>query len=106
MTEIVTPVINLNGTAAEELLEQYQLAQLALGVALRKLEQASPHGRDYQTLEPGMFLRAQRQHCERMEALKRVKDQLEVLSKSTAEQTAAREASKTTTKWHDIILTG
>lgn len=54
------PIVNLNGTAVDQLLEQrHKLAQ-ALELARSDLEQAAPNGRDWQTARsPETFAEAQ-----------------------------------------------
>lgn len=46
------PIINVNGTSRSELLEQHQLVCRHIRHAIVALQEACPHGRDYQTL-PG-----------------------------------------------------
>lgn len=46
------PIINLNGTARSDLLEQHLVVKRHLSHAIAALQEACPHGRDYQTL-PG-----------------------------------------------------
>ena len=45
-----TPIVNLNGTSKNELVEQQKEVYQAAKILLMALERATPHGRDYQTL--------------------------------------------------------
>lgn len=65
------PILNLNGTSAEMLLEQrHKLAQ-ALELARSDLREAAPNGRDWQTVrDPATFKAAQAEHARRDDALR------------------------------------
>ena len=52
---IIYPVINLNGTSSNELIEQNKAVWSALETALQRMREAMPHGRDFQTAG-GMFI--------------------------------------------------
>lgn len=56
------PRVNLNGTSRGALVHQRREVCDALLSALRALERAAPHGRDYQTAPQGAFEAARRQH--------------------------------------------
>lgn len=47
MLNIIVPTIHLNGTSAEELIDQLSCAWLALDDAIKAMRGAAPHGRDY-----------------------------------------------------------
>jgi hypothetical protein len=61
---VVVPVVNLNGTHVDDLIEQTQMAAFAIRTAINALQLAAPHGRDYQTLESaeGTYCAAREQH--------------------------------------------
>ena len=61
------PVPCLNGTSREELMEQRRLLLEALNGALRALQDAAPHGRDFQT--GGSYPLAVEAHSRRYSAL-------------------------------------
>ncbi len=74
------PTININGTDRGELLTRYMHAKEALDAAVEALGEASPHGRDYQTQEAGALLRAQREHADRMTAIRKVRAEIETIA--------------------------
>jgi predicted AlkP superfamily pyrophosphatase or phosphodiesterase len=59
---VVAPVININGTSERELLNQLQNASRAILEAYHALQEAAPHGRDYQTAPVGTYGQAREQH--------------------------------------------
>ena len=48
MTPLVLPQISINGTAKKQLIEQQCNVMHAASALLKALQEASPHGRDYQ----------------------------------------------------------
>lgn len=54
---LIIPVVNLNGTSRESLVEDHRKALDALKVAFDALSDIAPHGRDYQTTPPGPVTR-------------------------------------------------
>jgi hypothetical protein len=83
------PTIHLNGTAAADLLAQYNTAYHAVCCALEELCNAAPHGRDYypQDLFPDglTFFQAQEEHKERCRKLGSVLAELNELREHVAE---------------------
>lgn len=67
---IIHPVVHLNGTSREFLLEQYSEAADALRQAIRTLP--APHGRDYYPKGDKVWLEANMQHIERLKKLESV----------------------------------
>lgn len=59
---VYSPKVNINGTSADELLEQNKEALRALLEAFAAVQQCAPHGRDYQTVEPEQYRLARQQH--------------------------------------------
>ena len=59
---VIAPVVNLNGTSVNELLEQIQTAAFAVQTAYQALQLAAPHGRDYQTAPAGTYGNAREQY--------------------------------------------
>jgi hypothetical protein len=47
MTELMKPIVNLNGTSRDDLIEQRMLAREAIRQAMEALQQTEPNGRDY-----------------------------------------------------------
>jgi len=74
------PQININGTERSDLLEDYMGARRALQHAVEALSAASPHGRDYQTAEPGAFYAAQREHADRILRVRQVMAEIETIA--------------------------
>jgi hypothetical protein len=75
---MIYPQINLNGTSAEELIEQQLAVHKAAGDLLSALRQALPHGRDYQTLPHGgalVHLEARQQAEARYHAVAKIADE-------------------------------
>jgi hypothetical protein len=68
MSKFAMPQVNMNGTSVKELQEQQHAifcAAYDLRVALRE---NGPHGRDYQTAEPGTYEKAREEHAALIEA--------------------------------------
>jgi hypothetical protein len=59
------PIIHLNGTSKQSLLEQLEEVYLALSAALDAMRKASPNGRDYYP-QPGRMEKALLVHRRRM----------------------------------------
>jgi len=78
------PQININGTERSDLLKDYTTAGMALQHAVDALGACSPHGRDYQTLEPGAFSAAQREHADRIVRVRQVLAEIETLAEHVA----------------------
>lgn len=77
MPNIQAPVININGTSKEVLMDQL-VAVFHAGRALEKaLAEAAPHGRDYQTAPPGAYQMARKQHEDRMKRVSSVLKEIE-----------------------------
>jgi hypothetical protein len=60
------PTIHLNGTAAGDLIGQLEAASRALVVAIDRLCEAGPNGRDYYPQGPDAFSTARREHSARV----------------------------------------
>lgn len=78
------PVINLNGTARSDLLEQHMTIMRHLRHALEALQEACPHGRDYQTLGDGggalALHQAMDEHSNRVLRLRQVMAEIETIA--------------------------
>jgi hypothetical protein len=74
------PQININGTDARDLLTDYMRAKKALEAAADALSAAWPHGRDYQTLEPGAHQRASNEHAARLTKVREVLAEIETIA--------------------------
>ena len=82
--KLAEPTIHLNGSSRERLAELYRAAYRALATAVEKLDDAAPHGRDYYPQGPEAFSQAQAEHRARMEAVERVKAEIQTLYFTTA----------------------
>lgn len=78
------PIVNVNGTSRSELLEQHQLVARHIRHAMEALQEACPHGRDYQTLggdkATQALHRALDEHSNRLLALRQVLAQIETIA--------------------------
>lgn len=89
------PIINLNGTAAEELIRQNQEAAEAVNAAYDKLQQAAPHGRDFIGKDCAEnYKLADTLHRERLHKLYQVLQDLRVIQFDLQTQNAERERRK------------
>lgn len=77
---MMIPTIHLNGTSREELIKQLLNASDALLVAIDKLGDASPHGRDYYPQGPDAFLKAHDEHIARIGRLFDVKTEIDSIA--------------------------
>jgi hypothetical protein len=91
--KLAMPLINMNGTSANELLTQLSEACLAVGAASGAVANAAPHGRDYQ-LNPGDYQIARKQHEARLMALQAISDELEKIAENIYDQQAERDSRR------------
>lgn len=82
--EIVAPIIHTNGTSREALLEQVTDAGQALRVAIDKLSEAYPNGRDYYPV-PDLLRKAQAQRDAWAQDLLNVYKGLQALAEAIAD---------------------
>ena len=75
-TDLVTPIVHLNGTSRDSLLGQRSDAYDALEKAAAALRQMAPNGRDYY-LEEGRLQKAEAQHMRRLAAIRSLQDEIE-----------------------------
>lgn len=76
MSDLVLPIIHLNGTSKEALIEQHCAAGSALRAALKALSEMAPNARDYYPA-PGRFEQARAQHDRRAKTLRDLYDEIE-----------------------------
>lgn len=76
------PIININGTHADDLLKDHLEAKRALEKALSALSAIWPHGRDYQTAQPHAYQQARCEHADRIRALGKVVAEIEAIAES------------------------
>lgn len=78
--DLRVPTVHLNGTSKERLLEAIEEAYTAVGVALEKLSETAPNGRDYYPQGPDAINQAQDEHRARLQKLQDVREELEYLA--------------------------
>ncbi len=80
------PQVNNNGTSKKELMDQL-IAVAHAGRAMQNaLTNATPHGRDYQTLKPGAYQVARKQHDDRLKCLFSIMKDIEELAMVVQDQ--------------------
>lgn len=82
---MMTPMIHLNGSSRERLLEQQTDAAAALREALEALVEASPNGRDYYPQGSGAVQAAMREHEDRLRRIQSVLCEIEALAEAISE---------------------
>lgn len=78
-SELMVPLVHLNGTSQTELERQLEELSKSLNTALEKLCDAAPHGRDYYTQGPDALKRAQDQWNWRYAQLKKINEETQRL---------------------------
>lgn len=94
----LVPTIHLNGTAGEDLLDQYMRAASAVQKALDVVCAAGPNARDYYVQGPDVGFAAQREHETRVKTLKSVRDELSMIVECVQAQFDQLEAFKAARK--------
>jgi hypothetical protein len=77
MKPLLPPQINLNGSPRERLVEQQCDVLRALRELQKAMGEASPNGRDYQTMPMGTFSRAQEAWQERWQVIEDMHREIE-----------------------------
>ena len=85
MKNLTMPIIHLNGTSKESLLEGYELAYSAIGDTMRTLQEAAPNARDYYPA-PVSYPKAADEHAARLKALATVREELEQIARAICNQ--------------------
>jgi len=91
---VLIPTVHMNGTAGEDLLDQYAGAVETLREAIDAVCDAGPNARDYYVQGADAALAAQREHETRVAAIKRVRDDLAAIVEGIQDQIDAKEASR------------
>ena len=73
---MITPIVNSNGSTKNALMADRKACMTALRAAQDALNTLLPHGRDYQTAEPGRYAKAREQHAVLMDKLAAVFDEV------------------------------
>ena len=63
---MITPTVHLGGTSRQDLLDQFMEAGHALSLALSKMQDAYPNGRDYYPQGPDAWSLAMQEHVSRV----------------------------------------
>ncbi len=84
MSQIIVPVVHLNGTSQEDLIRQISEANVALEKAIKALAQMSPNGRDYYLT--GNLREAEKAHRERIGDLLRIQAEIMEIGEKIADQ--------------------
>ena len=77
---ITKPLVHLNGTSREALLDGYTNACHALRSAREAVIEASPNARDYYPLGNDAYRKAEKEHVARLQKLEDVRRELEALA--------------------------
>jgi hypothetical protein len=73
---MIKPTVHMNGTSAEDLLEQYRNARSAVLDAIVAVGQTQINGRDTYPQGVEAVHRATAEHCERIKALQKIADEM------------------------------
>jgi hypothetical protein len=76
MKPLTLPQVNLNGTSREQLVEQQRNVMHALDALQKAMQEAAPHGRDYQP-RPAEFKPAREAWLERMQVIGAMREEIE-----------------------------
>ncbi len=87
---LLAPLIHMNGSSAETLLDGYRAAHDAINAGLDALRACAPNGRDYYPIGDHAFKQAVREHEERGAALRKVLAEIEMIAENIQEQQDAR----------------
>jgi len=90
MPKPTAPVINLNGSSAQTLVEEYKAAYTAIRVAYEAVQQVTVHGRDFQTAPEGTYEKARAEQTARLTKLQEVEDDMAELARLVQQQVDAR----------------
>lgn len=74
------PTVHSNGTSKDELLQLQLDAKNAVLKAIKKVQQAAPHPRDFYVQDTGAFNLASREHEMRLVQLHEVADELNTIA--------------------------
>lgn len=74
--DIIAPIIHLNGTSKDHLINALSDAYDALERAAEKVRRCAPNGRDYYP-QPGLMKFAEEQHIRRLEVIRNLQVSIE-----------------------------
>lgn len=87
---MMVPTIHDNGTSRERLITQLTAVAGHLDAAFMVLLQAAPNARDYYPQGPRAMEQASNEHGERIKAVLRLRDEIEVLTLAIADAEGPR----------------
>lgn len=91
---VIAPTIHLNGTSGADLIDQNREVFDALQIVLKKMREATPHGRDYYVQGPEAYATARREFEARYAQVQLVADTYEEILIQVLDQQNEREARK------------
>lgn len=80
------PLVHLNGTAKCDLIQPLREALVVLNEAVDALAKTAPNGRDYYPMGACVFRLAQQQHTERIERVKNIIAEVQLIWKGVDQQ--------------------
>ncbi len=90
-SKLTAPILHLNGTSAENLIEAYKEAAHCLHDCIALVQGTAPHGRDYYvSKDPGALEKATQEHRARLEKLNSVLEDLQELAIAVQKRTRKR----------------
>lgn len=91
---LLAPLLHLNGSSAQALLDGYRTAHTALYDALVAMRESAPHTRDYYPQGDDAFYQARCEHDARVAAVNNILAQYEMIIENVDEQADARLISR------------
>lgn len=79
------PVIHMNGTSRDSLVEDLCKVSHVLNDAYEAMKQACPNGRDYYPLGPGAIRQAESEHLDRLRRVDAVKSEIDAMTLAIAD---------------------
>lgn len=87
------PVLNINGSSYQTLREDYLATIRVIQEAEKKLSAIYPHGRDFQTVDGGLYQKARNEADARLKKIRDVLNEIENIAKQIVDQQLARKGS-------------
>jgi hypothetical protein len=84
MSNITLPTVHLNGTSRDSLLDDYMAAMDAIRLAMKALQSAAPHPRDYYVQSNMSAHLARDEHFTRLARLRETLDELNTIAEHVA----------------------
>jgi glucokinase len=98
------PVVNLNGSSKESLLNDYLAIMRALEAANKAMAEATPHGRDFQTVPNGDWVgqKAREAFHERRALIRAMHAEFEAVAVAISEQNDNRMPTDQSERWKTL----